>query len=302
MKHIFVINPCAGKSDITPEITAKINALKSNIDYQIYVTQCPGDATLFVRQWCLDHRDQPARFYACGGDGTLNEVVSGLIGFDQVQVTTYASGSGNDYIKYYGTHDDFNDLQRLIEGTPHQVDVMRVNDRYSINVTNVGFDARVCKTMNTVRRKPIIGGKHAYTTGVIKNLFTSMSSYCRLVVDGKEFHDAKMLLFTLSNGRYIGGSYQCARNESTNDDGLVEVNLFYPMTVFKLARLIGRYAKGTHFNLPNIDKLMKWTQGTDIEVSSHKPIYVCIDGELLQGTQFVIHNLHQAVTFVSPRP
>lgn len=302
MKHIFVINPCAGKQDSTQEITHKVEVYASknhDFEYQIYITQSSGDATLFVRQYCQQHPDENVRFYACGGDGTLNEVVSGLVGFPNAQVTVVASGSGNDYIKYYATHADFNDIARLVDGVAHPVDVMKVNDRYSINVCNLGFDAMVCKTGNDLRRKPIIGGKHAYTSGIVKCIFTSRSNYVRMSVDGDPFYDGLMLLCTLSNGQYVGGNYKCAPL-SKNDDGLLEVSLFKRMSLWKFVRLIDDYSKGTHINRPEVKKLMQYRQGTEVELASPDPFYLCIDGEMIVNNHFRIQNLHHAVTFISP--
>ena len=304
MKHIFVINPCAGKEDSTTGITQKVEAYAlahPSFDYQIYVTQSAGDATRWTSLWCNEHPGQEARFYACGGDGTLNEVVSGIIGHDNVQVTVYASGSGNDYIKYYATLEDFNDLERLVNGTPHPVDVMKVNNRYSINVCNFGFDAMVCKVGNDVRRKPIIGGKHSYTTGIIKSIFTSRSNYVRMTVDGEPFFDGYMLLCTLGNGRYNGGNYMCAPL-SKNDDGLVEVNLFKRMSLFKFASLIDDYSHGTHINRPDVKKLMLYRQASTVEMASPDPFWLVIDGEMLHSNRYRVENLRHAVTFVSPCP
>ena len=303
MKHIFVVNPCAGKQDSTTIVTQKVEAYASNhpdFDYQIYVTQSPGDATRWTRQWCADHPDHPVRFYACGGDGTLNEVVSGIIGFPNVQVTVHANGSGNDYIKYYDSFEAFSDIARLVEGVPHPVDVMKVNDRYSINVCNFGFDAMVCKIGNDVRRKPIIGGKHSYTTGIIRSIFTSRSNYVRMSVDGEPFYDGYMLLCTLGNGRYNGGNYMCAPL-SKNDDGLIEINLFKRMSLFKFASLINEYSQGTHINRPDVQKLMQYRQGTLVEMASPDPFWLVIDGEMLHSNHYRVQNIKHAITFVSPR-
>ena len=289
MKHLFIINPCAGKEDSTSAITQRVEAYASShpdFDYQIYVTQSQGDATRWVSQWCNEHPAQEARFYACGGDGTLNEVVSGAIGHTSVQVSCYASGSGNDYIKYYGTLEDFNDLERLVNGTPHAVDVMKVNNRYSINICNFGFDAMVCKVGNDVRRKPIIGGKHSYTTGIIRSIFTSRSNYVRMTVDGQPFFDGHMLLCTLGNGRYNGGNYMCAplsKNE-----------------LIKFASLIDDYSRGTHINRPDVKRLMLYRQATTVEMASPDPFWLVIDGEMLHSNRYRVENLHHAVTFVSP--
>ena len=292
MKHIFIINPCAGREDSTSSISQQVEAYASAhpaFDHQIYVTQSPGDATQWVSQWCSRHPGREARFYACGGDGTLNEVVSGLIGQPAVQVTCYASGSGNDYIKYYGTLEDFNDLERLVNGQPHPVDVMKVNNRYSINICNFGFDAMVCKIGNDVRRKPIIGGKHSYTTGIIRSIFTSRSNYVRMTV------------CTLGNGRYNGGKYMCAPL-SKNDDGLLEVNLFKRMSLLKFASLIDDYSHGTHINRPEVKRLMLYRQATTVEMASPDPFWLVIDGEMLHSNRYRVVNLRHAVTFVSPHP
>ncbi|MBR3725280.1 MAG: YegS/Rv2252/BmrU family lipid kinase [Bacteroidales bacterium] len=304
MKHIFIINPCAGREDSTSSISQQVEAYASAhpaFDHQIYVTQSPGDATQWVSQWCSRHPGREARFYACGGDGTLNEVVSGLIGQPAVQVTCYASGSGNDYIKYYGTLEDFNDLERLVNGQPHPVDVMKVNNRYSINICNFGFDAMVCKIGNDVRRKPIIGGKHSYTTGIIRSIFTSRSNYVRMTVDGEPFFDGHMLLCTLGNGRYNGGKYMCAPL-SKNDDGLLEVNLFKRMSLLKFASLIDDYSHGTHINRPEVKRLMLYRQATTVEMASPDPFWLVIDGEMLHSNRYRVVNLRHAVTFVSPHP
>ncbi len=153
MKHIFVINPHAGKCDATDSIRQQINDLCLDFDHEIYVTSAPGDATFYVQKYCKENPSKNIRFYACGGDGTINEVVSGIVGQPNTEMTCYPSGSGNDYVKYFGGSTEFLDIRRLVSGTVKQVDVMRVNDRYALNVCNFGFDAIVCKTMIQVRRK-----------------------------------------------------------------------------------------------------------------------------------------------------
>ena len=303
VKHIFVVNPCAGKQDSTTLVTQKVETYASehpDFDYQVYVTRAQGEATTWTRQWCADHPGKEVRFYACGGDGTLNEVVTGVIGFPDVQVTVHANGSGNDYIKYYDSIDAFSDIARLVEGVPHPVDVMKVNDRYSINVCNFGFDAMVCKIGNDVRRKPIIGGKHSYTTGIIRSIFTSRSNYVRMTVDGEPFFDGKMLLCTLGNGRYNGGNYMCAPL-SKNNDGLIEINLFKRMSLYKFASLINEYSRGTHINRPDVQRLMQYRQGTVVEMASPDPFWLVIDGEMLHSNHYRVQNIKHAITFVSPR-
>lgn len=303
MKHLFIINPYAGKTNDEKEIESKLNASSTVFDHEIHLTTGPGEATMFVERWCDEHEDE-VRFYACGGDGTINEVATGVVKAKEchpgrrIEMSCFPCGSGNDYVKYY--QGDWRNIEDLVEGEPHKVDVMKVNDRYCINVCNFGFDAMVCKTMIEVKRKPIIGGRHAYTTGVVKGLFGGRSNYCRVATDGKPFHNGKMLLCTVSNGKYVGGSYQCAP-KSENDDGMVEVLLFKPIRLASILSLISVYKNGKQFETPRIFKKMKYTRAKEVVVEADKDFDLCIDGEMLRNKHFEIRNLQQAITFVSPK-
>lgn len=303
MKHIFIVNPHAGKVDHTSVIRQQLEALDTSIQWECYVTQARGDATTYVMQRLSTAGNEDIRFYACGGDGTLNEVLSGIMNVGQdtgAQLAAYPCGSGNDYIKYYGTAADYLDLPRLVNGTPHDVDVMQVGDRYSINVCNFGFDALVCKTMENVRRWPLLGGKNAYTTGILRHIITGRSTSVTLRVDGKDYFQGRILLCTLANGRYVGGKYKCAPG-SDNADGLLEVNLFRPMGIVKFASLIGCYADGTYPSVESVKPYHNYCRGTEVEISSPRPLYLCVDGEVLCDTHFHVHNLPRAIRFVVPQ-
>lgn len=310
MKHIFIVNPNAGKHDSSAEITQIVSAYAAEhpaFEHLIHITQCAGDATQWVCRYCNEHPHEEVRFYACGGDGTLNEVVSGVMtardhgaNTSNCEVSCFAIGSGNDYIKYYGTQADFQDLNRLVAGIPHQVDVMRIGERYGINVTNLGFDAMVGKTANDVRRWPILGKGNSYTTGIVKCLFTSMRNPMKVMVDGEPFFDGMMLLCTIGNGRYNGGKYMCSPL-SKNDDGLLEVSLFRTMSVLRLVTLIGDYVKGTHMQRNDIQHLICYRRGTQVSLDSPRPFWLGIDGEMVEGTHFEIVNIHQPLRFVAPK-
>ena len=107
MKHIFIVNPHAGATSAVEELRNELAGSEFGSDYEFYVTKAPLDATKYVRSRCEAEPESTLRFYACGGDGTLNEVASGAIGFSNAEVACYPCGSGNDYIKYYGSKEDF---------------------------------------------------------------------------------------------------------------------------------------------------------------------------------------------------
>ena len=113
MKHVFIINPAAGKYDHTEEYSGRIAAACASrgLDYEICVSEEPGCCRDLARE--AASRGGEVRIYACGGDGTLNEVVNGVVGFDNVAVTHFPGGSGNDTIKIFSDPAAFTQLVEL---------------------------------------------------------------------------------------------------------------------------------------------------------------------------------------------
>ena len=99
MKHIFIINPTAGKSDSRQRIYDMADALRTrhDLDVQCILTKRQGHATELAKKLC--QTGEELRFYACGGDGTVNEVANGIIGFDNAAMSVIPIGTGNDFLK-----------------------------------------------------------------------------------------------------------------------------------------------------------------------------------------------------------
>ena len=297
MKHIFVVNPQAGGHDRSEYIAEKLKEIKA--DTEIYVTRGPRDATHYVADRCRKEGDG-LRFYACGGDGTLNEVVTGVMSVEgSAEVGCYPCGSGNDYVKNW-PEVDFTDFKGLVEGAAAEVDVMRFGRRYSVNTLNFGFEAAVCRTMADVRRKPVIGGRMAYTTGIVKSLATGRHNYCRVEVDGEPWYDGELLLLSLANGQYAGGGYHCAPR-AVVDDGMVEVLAVKPMSIASFARLIKYYENGELIERPELRNVVSYRRGRRVVIEAGGPSFVATDGELVEGRRFEAECLHRAVRFVIPQ-
>ena len=296
MKHIFIVNPAAGGEDSSKHIADKLRDI--DIDTELYVTQSPRDATRYVRERCQAAEGEVLRFYACGGDGTLNEVVSGAVGTPTAEVGCYPCGSGNDFIRSFDKA-DFTDIEGLIHAPAHTVDVMRLGDRCCINTLNFGFEAEVCRTMADVRRKPLIGGHMAYTTSIVKSLATSRRNPCRITVDGVSWHNGDLLLAGVANGMYAGGGYRCAPR-AVPDDGWLEVMAIRPMSIPRFAKMIGSYERGTHLDDERLTDVVSYRRGKHIVLESDHPFYIAIDGELLQGVRFDVECLPLALNFIVP--
>ncbi len=300
MKHIFVVNPMAGGRDSSDDIA---NALVNiQADIEIYRTRGSRDATRFVAERLQQAGGEPLRFYSCGGDGTLNEVVSGVMqggGGPNVEVACYPCGSGDDFVRYW-PEADFRDIEALVNGTAVPVDVMSLGNRYCVNTLNYGFEAAVCHTMAEVRRVPLLGGSMAYTTGIVASLATGRHNRCRVTVDGEMWLDGEVLLLSVANGQYAGGGYHCAPR-AKNDDGQLEVMAVKPMSIPRFAKLIKYYKNGELLDREELRSLVSYRRGSHIEIDPLADSYVATDGEIVPGRRFDVECLHHAVNFVVPR-
>lgn len=299
VEHIFVINPAAGASDSTNMIKEAIAKSKSGADCEIYRTKGAGDATDFVSKRCAKSTG-PIRFYACGGDGTLNEVVNGAANHKNVGVGCFPCGSGNDFVKYYGGAEGFLDIDNLINGTEHPIDLILADGKYCINVLNFGFDTAVVKTMQKVKTNPLLRGKRAYYTGVVGALINSMRTPCKVTVDGEEISSSDILLCTVSNGRYVGSSFKCAPR-AENDDGLLEVCLVKPLSRLTFLRLINYYTLGEHLDNPKFNNYIVYRRAKKISIEGGSGFAVALDGELVETRSIEVEVSEKALNFVVPR-
>lgn len=111
IRHIFIINPAAGKPETTHRLEEQLSRL--SVPHEVFYTREAGDAQRITEQTAQD--GEPARIYACGGDGTLNEVVNGAAGRDFLAVTNVPKGTGNDFLKLFGPRyrELFSDLEAM---------------------------------------------------------------------------------------------------------------------------------------------------------------------------------------------
>ena len=299
VEHIFVINPAAGASDSTKLIEEAIAKSKHAASCHIYCTKGPGDATDFVARKCSQNAGQ-LRFYACGGDGTLNEVINGAVDFPDASVGVYPCGSGNDFVKYYGGAEGFLNLDDLIEGDEHQIDLILANGKYCINVFDFGFDTAVLQNMANVKSKKLLTGKAPYIYGVLKALFSSMKTQCKVTVDGEVICNDYALLCTIANGKYVGSSFKCAPR-SENDDGLLEVCLVKPFSRLTFFRLIKYYTKGEHLDNPLFKDYIIYRRARKIDIQGGRDFIYALDGELVEQPCVSVEAVEKAISFIVPR-
>jgi diacylglycerol kinase (ATP) len=215
-------------------------------------------------------------------------------------MSCYPCGSGNDFVKYYGGKKHFLNVEAIVNAKEEYIDLMRVGNKYSINATHFGFDSSVAQTMMNVRRKKLIGGKNAYTTGVVVGLMKAMKNECRVTVDGELLNPGgKILLCTVTNGQYVGGSFRCAPR-SLDNDGLLEVCLVRPISHFTFLRLMNHYKEGTHLGDPKFERILEYRRGKSIHVEAPEGFVYAFDGELIRQNDFTVEVVPDAIRFAVP--
>jgi len=299
MKKVFVINPAAGQKNSESYISDMVKKYYKSEDYEIYSTTQKLDAWRFVTKY-MENTQEEVCFFACGGDGTLNEVVSGAYGYKNAYVACYPSGSGNDFIKNFGEKEDFLDLSQYTDPKVVEVDLMQVNDRFAINVCNLGFDAKVVHFLGVLRRFPFVSGKMAYNLGVILAMFTRFGQKIDITLDGEKINiNNKVLLSAIFNGTTYGGGYRGGPDAIIND-GILDIVRIKKVSRFKIAKLISEYKNGNFKNNPVFKDIITSYECKMLEYSAKEPFYYALDGEVLKNNILSIKVLPKAIKFVIP--
>ncbi len=277
MKHIFIINPVAGKGRHVGVLTAEIEAVckEKGADYEIYQTRCAGDATEYVKK--RSETGAELRFYACGGDGTLGEVARGAYGYPNVQVAVIPCGSGNDFVRSFPGV-PFTDIAAQLAGDARKIDLIKTGKGICINLCSVGFDSAVAMSMVHYKSLPLVTGSMAYIIAIGERFFQRISSVMNIVVDGEELPAGEYVIGVCGNGCSYGGGFTAAPRADL-EDGLLEIVFVKRLSRAKFLSLIGKYKKGLHLDDPAFRDVIFYRRAKTIDITSPHEVVVNYDGE-----------------------
>jgi YegS/Rv2252/BmrU family lipid kinase len=298
MKHIFVVNPNAGKgkNKAMNVIVPKVKALceKYGLKYEIYPTKAKGDGIRFVKERASTGEE--IRFYACGGDGTLYEVVNGAYGFDNVELTVVPLGSGNDFVRYFGTKEMFLDLDDLYNGKVCELDVIKCGDEIAINQCSMGMDAEVCAKQGEIKKLPLVTGEGAYGIGCIYAIATKTKNRFTLTIDDGEPVTLDALFCFIGNASYYGGGYRAAPL-ALPDDGLLDFVVVESVkSKIELLKMLKPYKNGQHLDW----EITHFKRGKNLKVHAAVPAAINVDGECRFVTDAEFQIAEKAVKFLVP--
>ena len=294
MKHIFIINPAAGSRDRTKDYTAAIEEACKGLDYAIHVSQGPGHCARLAKE--AAQTGEEIRLYACGGDGTLNEVAAGATGFSNAAVTVFSGGSGNDFTKLFDDPDAFRDINRLLDAEEAVFDMIRCNDSLALNICSVGLDARIGTDVANYKRLPLLSGFRAYAVSTVVNVIRGISEHY-VVQIGEQRFDENFTMICACNGRFYGGGFNPVP-EADPTDGLLDVLLVTKVSRLMVPKVIGKYKNGQYKELPQLVRHFK-TDKVRILCDRETPIN--LDGELRTAQEVTIRVAEEKVRFFYPK-
>ena len=312
MRTIFVINPKAGKGKGIDKLVEKIHAAseKTGIKADIYMTKAVGDAEAFAD---LIGKETAAsaeevRLIACGGDGTLNEVLNGAIKYENLTVGVVPIGTGNDFCRNFPDDGDFLDIEAQLRGKVIKCDAIRYSGllagkqqtRYCANMFNIGFDCNVVDLTAKLKNYPLIAGSFAYLMGVAITYIKKKGAKLRVELDGQVIEDGPLLLTAIANGGFCGGGVHSSPYASVTD-GIMDVNVIFNVGRLDFLKKFPYYAKGTHMELPDIDHIIYAGTCRSAKVTPLEgTMRLCTDGEIVDAGEIEFEMVPAAFNLLVP--
>jgi diacylglycerol kinase (ATP) len=297
VRNLVIVNPVAGGGG-SAKRWEKVEPLLRQLgfDFEAVVTGKPGEAKVLAAQAAGRGYDSVV---AVGGDGTVSEIVNGLMtetggaeGGPRLGIVP--TGRGVDFCRTLGVPLDYLEAtRRLVNARVVAVDVGQAEytadgggrSCYFANFAGLGFDVEVSRRANSIA--PRGGGTIPYLSSVFLCLLLFRNKRVEMVVDG-EVMRRRVASIVAANGQYFGGGMRIAPQASLSD-GQMDVVVLGDLNRAELIFNLPKIYEGTHVTHPKVDVLRART----LEVHSVEPVYFQVDGDPLGETPVRLH-LHPA--------
>ncbi len=275
MQYVFLVNVFSLGNEIS-EIVGRIEivARTLKLDYKIEF-----NSSSVTTEDILDrYKNSQNIIISLGGDGTINRTLNGIVG------TKNALG----FIPYGTGNDFYRSARELLDEGINKVDLVRINDRYFINVCCFGIDADIANTDVLIHSK-LIPKSQRYNISIINHFLKYKARRMRVIVDGNVY-DQEFTTVAVCNARYYGGGYKVGTNALMND-GLVDVYMADKMSKLGMADLILGMKQGKHETSPSV-RVLKTSK---LRIETEEEVICNIDGDKLSGTTFDIEVIPQGI-------
>jgi YegS/Rv2252/BmrU family lipid kinase len=292
----IIVNPAAGRGRARKawESTLRPMLRSGGLTFEEVYEERPGAAVPLAEQAA---REGYAVVTVVGGDGTVHEVLNGLLSAPvstRPAMAVIPGGTGNDFARGVGLPKDMITAARLLlDGAQRRrVDVGKVNDRYYGTISGVGFDAEVAAEVN--RWPKWVAGTVVYTAGILKKLITYRCAPARTTIDGETLEFSLFLLAAANTSWYAGGMYMAPH--ARPDDGRLEVIIARDFTKVETLQVLPKVFTGGHLAHPKVSH----RPGVEIRVESDIPLAIHADGETVGRVPAVFRAQPQALEVLVP--
>lgn len=287
-KIMHVLNPMAGKGTAT-KIKENLNSSEL-----VYMSKSADEATEFIKRACIE--DPDTCFTVYGGDGTVFKAVNALMesGNNQrASLKIVPVGSGNDFVKSF--EGEFGE---------YQVDVMKFNDKYAVNVINMGFDCNVVQKASKLKKLPLVTGKASYILGVVGELVTKKPLNLKISLTDEngetENMEGEFLLAAVANAKWYGGGFKVAPIADVSD-GLLDAVLIKNVGRARFISIVGDFKKGLLVDengkvRQDVEDILVYKRCTSIRIDGCGA--VCADGEIFKENSVDISVMPKAINYI----
>lgn len=296
----FIVNPVSGNGrgeKVWKKLKAELNSQR--IDYQARVTTKMGEARLLTRE--LMKQENMEKIVAVGGDGTVNEVINGMLDAGaSCRFGHIPAGSGNDFARAHMIpREPISAWKRIRDGEGEKtIDLLRMNQRIAVNAVGAGIDGLIAKTANESFYKKICNwiklGVLAYIISVIRVLFTYQPSDVLLQIDGVAYKQQRVWMITVSNIANYGGGMLISPH-AISDDGIAEICVIKSESRWELLKAFPKIFTGAHVNHPAV----QFYRGQKITVTSDSRLLAHADGEVVAETPIQVELLPKMLRVIT---
>ena len=295
MKKLFLISSNAGASEFyfsKSDIKKVYKKYDKEDEIIIAETKYKGHLEEIVNDFIKsDYKDKA--IILLGGDGSLNEVANLCYGHD-IALGLIPTGTGNDFAKNFD-YEGFK-LEDTFDINIKAIDLIKINDKYCVNVTSLGFDTEVLLRAYQYLEKDKSLGKRAYIKAVRDQIFhltyNNLSMNLTLADNSKISFKDEFLISALCNGSYYGSGFNPAPAGKI-DDGIINLVLAKKFPTLALPSLILKYKKGKHHSSKYLSEL-KVKSGT---IKADNTFLANIDGEIFKANQIKFEIVPKAINW-----
>ena len=296
---VLIVNPAAGRGKAgrqVPEIKRLLGSAAA--DWQWQLTEKSGDAAVLAH---LAAAAGTRLVVAVGGDGTLHEVMNGVLGTGAT-VGLIPYGTGNDFARALGLYGSLKvACETLVSGRTENVDVGVIDGagtggpRHFLVLAGTGYDARTARTVNSGIR--FLSGPLAYIWGAVLTLVRFQPFVLTLTLDDTQPRTLKAMFVSFANAETTGGGMKIAPGARV-DDGFLDVSLVAEVSKLTLLYNLTQIFSGRHLRCAAVSMY----RVKHLIVDADPPQPLLIDGEVVGTTPATVRILPGALPFLVPGP